>query len=227
MLAITDLDGGNVIEVRPRSRPARSGVEHAEDYDAGSVIVTEESLTEPPAWSELDLATGERTLLKRREVPGYDPARYRPSGSAPGPATAAIPVTLAYARGTPLDGTAPCLLYGYGAYEACSDPEFSVGPALAARPRRGLRDRAHPRRRRGRPDAGGSRAGCGPSRPRSPTSSTSPTGWPARTAGGAGRRQPDRVPGPVGRRPAAGRGVLACARTGGAPWSPRCRSWTA
>jgi oligopeptidase B len=35
-------------------------------------------------------------------------------------------VTLAYARQTPLDGTAPCLLYGYGAYEACSDPEYSI-----------------------------------------------------------------------------------------------------
>ena len=36
----------------------------------------EESLIEPPAWYRLDLATGERTLLKRKEVPGYDPARY-------------------------------------------------------------------------------------------------------------------------------------------------------
>ncbi len=35
-----------------------------------------------------------------------------------------VPVTLAYRAGVPLDGTAPCLLYGYGAYEACLDPEF-------------------------------------------------------------------------------------------------------
>ena len=31
-------------------------------------------------------------------------------------------MTLAYASGTALDGTAPCLLYGYGAYEYCSRP---------------------------------------------------------------------------------------------------------
>ncbi len=43
-------------------------------------------------------------------------------------------MTLAYARQTPLDGSAPCLLYGYGAYEACSDPEFSIGlPSLLDR----------------------------------------------------------------------------------------------
>ena len=135
MLAITDLDGGNVIEVRSAFPAGSISVEHAEDYDAGSVIVTEESLTEPPAWSRLDLATGERTLLKRKDVPGYDPARYVTERvSAHARDGQAIPVTLAYAHGTALDGTAPCLLYGYGAYEACSDPEFSVGlPSLLDR----------------------------------------------------------------------------------------------
>jgi len=39
---------------------------------ASSIIVVEESLIEPPAWYQLDLATGQRDLLKRREVPGYD-----------------------------------------------------------------------------------------------------------------------------------------------------------
>ena len=36
--------------------------------------------------------------------------------------------------GSPLDGTAPCLLYGYGAYESCEWPEFSVAvPSLLDR----------------------------------------------------------------------------------------------
>ncbi|HEX5189900.1 MAG TPA: prolyl oligopeptidase family serine peptidase [Streptosporangiaceae bacterium] len=135
MLAITDLQGGNVIEVRSAFPAGSISVEHAEDYDAGSVIVMEESLTEPPAWSRLDLATGERRLLKRKDVPGYDPSRYvTEQVSAYARDGQAIPVTLAYAHRTPLDGTGPCLLYGYGAYEACSDPEFSVGlPSLLDR----------------------------------------------------------------------------------------------
>jgi oligopeptidase B len=135
MLAITDLDGQDVIEVEPSLPAGWIRVEHAEDYDAGSVIVAEESLISPPAWYRLDLATGERALLKRRQVPGYSPGQYRTERVM---ATArdgmSIPVTLAYHERTPLDGSAPCLLYGYGAYEACSDPEFAVGlPSLLDR----------------------------------------------------------------------------------------------
>ena len=135
LLAITNLDGQNVIEV-PASLAAGSiRVDHAEDYDAESVIIVEESLIEPPVWHRLDLATGGRTLLKRREVPGYDPADYRTERvEAPARDGTAIPVTLAYHVSTPLDGTAPCLLYGYGAYESCVDPEFSLGlPSLLDR----------------------------------------------------------------------------------------------
>src|SRR5262249_52860512 len=51
LLAITDLDGLDVIEVRPSLPAGAIGVEHAEDYDAGSVIVSEESLIEPAVWS--------------------------------------------------------------------------------------------------------------------------------------------------------------------------------
>ncbi len=127
MLAICGLTGGALIEI-PASLPAGSiRVEHAEDYDSGSVIIVEESLIEPPAWYRLDLASGERRLLRRRDVPRYRPERYRTERVlAPAPDGTQIPVTLAAHRDTPLNGTAPCLLYGYGAYEACSDPEFSL-----------------------------------------------------------------------------------------------------
>jgi oligopeptidase B len=138
LLAVADLDGEpgrGVREIWPGLPAGSIAVEHAEDYDAGTVIACEQSLIEPPAWYELDLATGRRRLLKRREVPGYDPAGYRTERiEAVAPDGAAIPVTLAYRAGTPLDGTAPCLLYGYGAYEACSDPEFDVSlPSLLDR----------------------------------------------------------------------------------------------
>ena len=135
LFAITDLDGRNVIEVPPSRQAGSMRLEHAEDYDAGSVIIVEESLIEPLAWYRLDLATGDRELLKRREVPGYDSAGYRTERvAAPARDGTPIPVTLAYHAATPLDGSAPCLLYGYGAYEACCDPEFSIGlPSLLDR----------------------------------------------------------------------------------------------
>jgi oligopeptidase B len=37
-----------------------------------------------------------------------------------------VPVTLLYRRTTPIDGTAPCLLYGYGAYGMSLPAAFSV-----------------------------------------------------------------------------------------------------
>jgi protease II len=46
-------------------------------YAHQAVVVREESLVQPPAWYEIDLATGERRLLKRLEVPGYDASAYR------------------------------------------------------------------------------------------------------------------------------------------------------
>jgi oligopeptidase B len=60
-------------------------------------------------------------------VHGYEPARYVTQRyTAPAPDGTLVPVTLAHHRDTRLDGTAPCLMWGYGAYESCDDPEFDV-----------------------------------------------------------------------------------------------------
>ena len=97
------------------------------DYQAASVTVRTESLIAPPSWHDVDLASGEWQLRKRQLVPGYDPARYRTVRFAvPAQDGTQIPVTVAYRAGFRRDGTSPCLLYGYGAYEECSWPEFSL-----------------------------------------------------------------------------------------------------
>jgi oligopeptidase B len=125
LLAITDHDGANVREILPGMIAGSISVEYAEDYDRGSVIIAEQSLIEPPTWYELDLSTAAKHPLKQMDVPDYESARYRTERTtAPASDGTPIPVTLAYAEGTPLDGSAPCLLYGYGAYEAVLDPEF-------------------------------------------------------------------------------------------------------
>jgi oligopeptidase B len=59
------------------------------------------------------------------EVPGHDPARYRTERIAAAASDGTpIPVTLAHRADIALDGSAPCLLYGYGSYEATLDPQF-------------------------------------------------------------------------------------------------------
>jgi oligopeptidase B len=106
-----------------------------EDYAASAVTVRTESLIDPPSWHDVDLASGGWELRKRKDVPGYDPGGYVTQRVA---ATAAdgtvIPVTIACRRGLPQDGSAACLLDGYGAYEDCYWPEFSVAtPSLLDR----------------------------------------------------------------------------------------------
>jgi len=135
LLAITGRDGRDVREIQPALAAGAIAVQYAADYHASSVVLAEESLTEPPRWSELELSTGQRRELKRAQVPGYDAARYRTERVTARVADGTdVPVTLAYRVETPLDGTAACLLYGYGAYESCLDAEFDRSlPSLLER----------------------------------------------------------------------------------------------
>ena len=86
-----------------------------------------QSFVTPPSVFELDLGTRASTLLKRTPVlGGWDPARYemeRLHATAPDGVT--VPVTLLRRRDVPRDGSAPCLLYGYGSYGHAMNVTFS------------------------------------------------------------------------------------------------------
>jgi oligopeptidase B len=99
-------------------------------YGESGVIVSTQSLVAPKRWWSVDLETGERVLLRATMPPGYNESAYHTERLwAPAPDNTLVPVTIACRRGLAADGTNPCLLYGYGAYEACSDPRFSVTTA--------------------------------------------------------------------------------------------------
>jgi oligopeptidase B len=94
-------------------------------FDSEAITVVTESLTEPPSWWSLNLATGARTLLKAADTPSYNAADYVTARvSVTAEDGTAVPVTLAHRVGVSRDGTAPCLLYGYGSYEASIDPRY-------------------------------------------------------------------------------------------------------
>ena len=86
------------------------------------------SMTTPSRVYDYDMESRERILRKQQEVPsGHDPARYVTKRvMAPAPDGESVPVTLLYHVDTPLDGSAPCLLYGYGAYGIAIPASFSV-----------------------------------------------------------------------------------------------------
>lgn len=96
------------------------------DDTAAVVRVVTTSLTAPPTVLDVDLATDERVVRKQQQVPGYDPAEYVSDRVwATAEDGTRIPISLVRHRDTPTDGTAAGFLYGYGAYEISSDPEFS------------------------------------------------------------------------------------------------------
>jgi oligopeptidase B len=98
------------------------------EYDTTLTRFVYQSPTTPRQWFDYDMATRERTLRKTQEVPsGHDPALYEARRlSAVAEDGAEIPVTVLMRRGTPLDGSAPVMLYGYGAYGIPESAGFST-----------------------------------------------------------------------------------------------------
>nr|WP_210311475.1 S9 family peptidase [Rhizobium leucaenae] len=94
------------------------GLQGAAEYDTDVIRFSYSSMTTPSQLYDYNMVTRERTLLKTQEVPsGHNPDDYVTRRVfAPAWDGEQVPVTLLYRRDTPLDGSAPCLLYGYGAY---------------------------------------------------------------------------------------------------------------
>jgi oligopeptidase B len=104
------------------------GLSGGYEFDTTTMRFVYESPTTPKQWIDYDMATGARTLRKTQEVPsGHDPAAYVTrrlhAKAADG---AQVPITVLARADTPLDGSAPLMLYGYGAYGLSMDPHFSI-----------------------------------------------------------------------------------------------------
>jgi oligopeptidase B len=98
-----------------------------EEFDISTFRYGYQSFLTPPSVYDLDLAALGSRLLKRTEVlGGWDPSRYSMERlTATAKDGAKIPITILYRKGTPRDGTAPCLLYGYGSYGIPQNVTFS------------------------------------------------------------------------------------------------------
>ncbi len=81
---------------------------------------TYSSMTTPAETYDYDKDTRTRTLRKRQEIPsGHNPTDYvtrRVFAPAPRMASPFRSVDLLFKNDTPLDGSAPLFLYGYGSY---------------------------------------------------------------------------------------------------------------
>ncbi|MGO9173319.1 MAG: S9 family peptidase [Rhodomicrobium sp.] len=104
------------------------GMSEGYEYDTETLRFTYSSMTTPRQVYDYNMRTRERILRKTQEVPsGHNPDLYvtrrvfAPAGDGE-----TVPVSLLYRKDTPLDGTAPLLLYGYGSYGLAIPAGFST-----------------------------------------------------------------------------------------------------
>nr|WP_300149005.1 S9 family peptidase [Propionicimonas sp.] len=104
-----------------------------DEPDTDRIRLHYQSMVTPDQVIEYSLTDGSRKLLRQRPVLDH-PRRgpYRPEDYvqrrdwATAPDGTRVPISLVSRADTPLDGTAGCLLYGYGAYEITVPPSFSI-----------------------------------------------------------------------------------------------------
>lgn len=85
------------------------------------------SMTTPSSVFQIDLDSGERTLLKQQEVKNFDSGVYRSErlwvSAHDG---VQVPVSIVYRQDMFKAGQNPVLVYGYGSYGSSMDPAFSI-----------------------------------------------------------------------------------------------------
>jgi oligopeptidase B len=97
------------------------------EFETGTLRFEYTSLVTPASSYDYDVETRDQTLVKRQPVPGYEPELYESERLwATAPDGVRVPVSVVHRRGVARDGTAPAVLYGYGAYEISIDPTFSA-----------------------------------------------------------------------------------------------------
>lgn len=98
------------------------------EFSTDLLRFTYESPTRPQETYDYDMRARTRRLLKTQEVPsGHDPDAYVVERiMATGHDGVEIPVTILRRAETPVDGTAPLYLYGYGSYGVTIPANFSI-----------------------------------------------------------------------------------------------------
>lgn len=109
------------------------GLDANPEYHTGQIRFRYASLISPESVYDFDLVTREMVLRKRKAVLAgpdgreFDPADYEQHRRwALADDGTRVPISLVCKAGTPTDGSAGCVLYGYGSYEASMDPWFSI-----------------------------------------------------------------------------------------------------
>ncbi|MCV7220351.1 S9 family peptidase [Mycolicibacterium elephantis] len=117
---------GHPQDITFESELASAGLGGNPNWSSPKLRIGVTSFVTPVRIYDLDLQTGERTLLREQPVLGdYHPEDYVERRDwAVAPDGVRVPISIVHRIG--LQFPAPTLLYGYGAYEMCEDPRFSI-----------------------------------------------------------------------------------------------------
>ena len=98
------------------------------EYGLAKYRISYQSPLSPPSTIDVDMKTGERTVLKKQEVAGgFDFSQYETRRLwATARDGVKVPLWVAYKKGVKLDGSAPLVLYSYGSYGIPQEANFSL-----------------------------------------------------------------------------------------------------
>ncbi len=104
------------------------GISSGFEFDTQTLRFTYSSPSTPSQVWQYDMEGRERKLLKEQEIPsGHNSSDYVVRRlHAPSTDGVMVPLTVLHHRDTKLDGSAPCLLYGYGSYGMGMSASFSA-----------------------------------------------------------------------------------------------------
>ena len=125
-LQVTDLATGKSRRIEfPEPAYASSSAQNHE-YDTSKFRYGYQSFITPRSVFEYDMVTGKSTLLKQREVPGYDRTKYQVEQIyAPASDGVKVPISVVRLKGAKIDGTGPMYLTAYGSYGYPYDIAFN------------------------------------------------------------------------------------------------------
>ena len=125
-LVIRDLRSGAEHEIAFEEETFALGLETVYEFDPRLLRVRFSAMDRTDEIIDYDCATRERTLVKKREAPGFEPEHYltRLIFARAGDGES-VPVSLLMRRDLRRDGSAPVLLYAYGAYGHPVEAGFS------------------------------------------------------------------------------------------------------
>ncbi|MEU4642709.1 S9 family peptidase [Micromonospora sp. NPDC023814] len=132
-LRVLPIGGGDAFDIDFPEPLYSVGLDSNPEYQTRQIRLRYTSLVTPDSVYDYDLVTRQMVLRRQKPVkPGpdgraYDPADYEQHRDwTLADDGTRVPISLVCRAGTPKDGSAPCVIYGYGSYEASMDPWFSI-----------------------------------------------------------------------------------------------------